>query len=158
MRGIITLFIHNGINDIIGQAQENEHPGDQGPIFLSIYPLVLAISGGAKIPCCSIHLAGQTPHAMFIGGPLTWKSTFLVYLIMCFHIKWGGLFFVCCPSSPLLISSLLGQVGTQVLASGFVVFLVSNSLDEVDLLSQQELLSVTIVRWMATMSTTFDIL
>ncbi len=69
MRGIITLLVHNGINNDTRKAQGKKHPGDRSPVHLSIHGLVLAISGGTKVPCGSGRLAGQMFHTMFNGGP-----------------------------------------------------------------------------------------
>ncbi len=102
MRGIITLLVHDGINNVIGQAQGKKHPRDRSPVRLSIYGLALAISGGAKVPCGSSHLAGPTFHMMFISGPFTGTITSLAYLAMHFLITWGGHFFVCHPILPLI--------------------------------------------------------
>ncbi len=102
MRGIITLFTHGCINNVIRQALGKKHPGDRSPVCLSIYCLALAISGGAKVPCGSSHLVGQTFHMMFIGGPFSGTITFLVYLMASFHITWRGLFFICHPFLSLI--------------------------------------------------------
>ncbi len=64
--GIITLLVLNGSDHVISQAQGKKHPGDRGPACLSKQGLVLAISGGTKVPCGYSPLACQTFHTMFI--------------------------------------------------------------------------------------------
>ncbi len=46
----MTLLIHDGINDVIDQAQGKKHPGDQGPVHLSKHGLALSILGSPKVP------------------------------------------------------------------------------------------------------------
>ncbi len=50
MQGVITLFIHDGINNMIGKAQENRHPGNRSLESGSIKCLMLLYPRGAKSP------------------------------------------------------------------------------------------------------------
>ncbi len=88
MRGIITLLIHNGIYNVISQAQGDKHLGDQGPVHLSKHSLALAVLGSLKVPCGPSQLAGQTSLVTFSGGFLSGMTTFLASLAMRFHVTW----------------------------------------------------------------------
>ncbi len=109
MRGIIALLIHNGIDNLVAQAQGKEHPGDQEPICSGIVCLVLCVGWGTKVPSQLSCLAGGASGAASSPGPNIWVPPGLTFLKMCIQFTWDGLFVVSCPlhSFVWILSQLL---------------------------------------------------
>ncbi len=119
LRGIVALLIRNGINDLVGQAQGNEHPNNCSSVGSCILCTMPKHLGNGKVPWITGSLARSlvlpTLCPLNLGGTRGHMGCFLEHI----HILWGSSCVIGCTSMAfvLILKVLVFTWGTFTLPS-----------------------------------------